>query len=449
MEKTRNESNLPKWLDDLDPNIFLEKDYVVVDFETTNKTYGDPNNPENSMVLAVWHVVKGDTCVTKTKWGTEYEMQELVSDIEQSRFFVAHNAIFETGWLSRCGLDIAEHLSFCTQVAEYVLRGNRSHWGLSLKDCAARRGWEGKLDLVSFYLNNGICVTELPKPWVEDYCLRDVELTHRLFKDQRDLLLRRLLLPVTFCRNLKTPVLSDLEKVGMFLDSERVGAEFDRLRAEIAELEIAFEDMTGGINVKSAPQMREFIYGELKFKPPKDYKGNELKTPKGETAVNSPALAQLKATNKRQREFLELRNRLTKAKDAMSKYVLSMQKCCEEAGGLLEGKFNPCITQTHRLSSSGKHYGMQLQNIPRQYKRLFKSRHEGWLVGENDYSQLEYRCAVDMARDEAGMSDIQNEVDSHAFTASIVFPDLWEPDHPKSVRTAAKAHTFKPLTLVA
>lgn len=438
-------SDLPKWLEDLDPNIFLSQNYVVLDFETTNIDYGDATNPDNSMLLAVWHVVRDGETTVKVQWGNEYELQELVRDIEASDFFIAHNAMFETQWLERCGLDTKCHISYCTQVAEYVLRGNRAHWGISLKACARRRGWEGKRDLVSFYLENGVCVSTLPKKWVEDYCIQDVALCHRLFKQQLRLLLDNGLLPVTFCRNLKTPVLCDLERTGMTLDPERVNEEYAKLQSDIRSLEAEFDEFTGGVNVKSTPQMREFIYEELKFKPPKDYRGKEIVTGKGELAVNKPALDRLKATNKRQKHFLELRNALTLAKDAMSKYVKSMKECCDKANGHLAGKFNPTQTQTHRLSSSGKKYRFQLQNIPRQYKRLFKARHDGWLVGENDYPQLEYRCAVDMARDEAGLYDIENGVDSHAFTASIVFAELWNNDHPKHIRTAAKAHTFKPL----
>ena len=45
---------LPKWLTDLDPEVYLKKNYLVVDFETTNLDKGDPRNPDNKIVLAVW-----------------------------------------------------------------------------------------------------------------------------------------------------------------------------------------------------------------------------------------------------------------------------------------------------------------------------------------------------------------------------------------------------------
>lgn len=436
--------DLPEWLETLDPSIFLEDDYVVLDFETTNLDKGDADNEDNRILLAVWHRVKDGKITEKIRWGSEYELQELVDDINDAKFFVAHNALFETKWLDRCGLDTKEVLSFCTQVGEYVLSGNRK-WPTSLKACASRRGWPGKMDVISYYLNRGICVSDLPKSWVEDYCRQDVVICHKLFLHQRYLLRKHGLLAVTMCRNLRTPVLADLESVGMTLDPERVKEEYDRLLQRKIELEEEFAAFTGGINVKSPQQMREFLYGTLKFAPPKDYKGNVLTTNKGEVATNANALARLKAKTKKQKRFLELRNDLTKTCDALSKYVKNMQKCCEETGGNLKGSYNTCVTSSHRLSCSGKTYGMQLQNIPRVYKRLFKARNEGWLVGENDYPQLEYRCAVDMSRDEAGLYDIEHGVDSHKFTASIVYKEEWEKNPTKELRTAAKAHTFKPL----
>lgn len=69
-------------------------------------------------------------------------------------------------------------------------------------------------------------------------------------------------------------------------------------------------------------------------------------------------------------------------------------------------------------------------------------------MGEHDEGQLEFRCAVDLARDVRGMSDIREEIDVHAFTAEILFGKDFtegEPSRRKQLRTEAKAHTFKPL----
>jgi DNA polymerase I-like protein with 3'-5' exonuclease and polymerase domains len=118
-----------------------------------------------------------------------------------------------------------------------------------------------------------------------------------------------------------------------------------------------------------------------------------------------------------------------------------MFACCEQAGGSLSAQFNQAATQTHRLSSTGLDFGMQFQNFPRQYKPLFKARHSGWLVGEVDGAQLEFRDAVHLGRDATGLYDIMHGTDIHSVTASVIWPN----ENPKDRRQDAKPHTFKPL----
>jgi len=109
------------------------------------------------------------------------------------------------------------------------------------------------------------------------------------------------------------------------------------------------------------------------------------------------------------------------------------------------------LTQTHRLSSSGKEYKAQFQNFARIFKPLFSARNEGWLFGEADEASLEYRVAVALAQDKAGIYDITHGIDAHSFTAGIIFEEEWEAcgadksiSACKPIRTAAKEFTFKP-----
>jgi hypothetical protein len=83
---------------------------------------------------------------------------------------------------------------------------------------------------------------------------------------------------------------------------------------------------------------------------------------------------------------------------------------------------------------------------------LFSARNAGWLIGEGDEGQLEYRGAVFLGDDAQGRADIDNGVDAHSFTASIIFREEWDAINGdkntavgKRVRTDSKPHTFKPL----
>ena len=83
--------------------------------------------------------------------------------------------------------------------------------------------------------------------------------------------------------------------------------------------------------------------------------------------------------------------------------------------------------------------GVQTCALPiyRNVKQLFTSRRtkDGWIIGERDAAQLEFRAAAYLGRDHVAMQDISEGFDVHSYTANIIGVG----------RTAAKAHTFKPL----
>lgn len=445
---------LPKWLTDLDPNVYLHNDFVVVDFETTNLDYGHWRNKDNSLVLACWYRVRDGRIKKYSHWGSEFDQAKLLHHCNNAKFLVAHNAQFELGWLDRCGFDIASKPVFCTQIAEWVLSGNRQ-WAVSLEDCLRRRRLGGKESVVSKMIKSGISVLDIPKRWVDHYCRLDVKGCFKLFMRQRATLLKHNQLPVLFARCMFSAPLADIATNGMCLDQERVIKLFESKSKELNELEAKFAELTGNINPKSNPQMVDYLYKTLGFEVAKDYRGNPMMTPRGDSySTDTRAMDALKARNKKQREFLDLRKALVKARDTMAKYVRHFHNCVvDNDDHILYADFNQTRTQTHRLSSSGSSgYRVQFQNIDRDYKPIFTTREPGWAFAEHDEGQLEYRCAVDMGDDENGKQDIKNKVDAHAFTANIIFSKEWKNAQKeaneskiKKIRTDAKAHTFKPL----
>jgi DNA polymerase I-like protein with 3'-5' exonuclease and polymerase domains len=153
----------------------------------------------------------------------------------------------------------------------------------------------------------------------------------------------------------------------------------------------------------------------------------------------------LQPRTKPQREAIELIREIAKVNAALDKNLESMRKCVEN-NSILHFNFNQTVTGTHRLSSSGRDYKMQGQNLPREFKPLFKARNEGWYIGEIDQAQLEYRVAVFLGKDKAGLDSIRAKIDRHSVTAEYLFGKNWkEQANAKELRTAAKAHTFKPL----
>ncbi len=495
-----------QFLENPDPAIYFSDNYVVLDLEidTSHGDYGHPVHGDNKMLLASW---KGKDQQVQSRWGGEYDYSDLVDRIERADFLVAHNAKYELGWLRRMGLNMRNVLVFDTKLGEYVLMGNLASGdevmlprSTSLDDCCRRRGWKIKDPVVDIMMKHGINPVYHPRPWLQGRCEQDVCSTEDLFLDQRARLQRTQRLGVLFTRCILTPVLADLEFEGMRLDEDRVVEEFDEYSKRFAELEKKMNAITGGINWRSPLQAGAFIYGR-----PSDWKERELlqaefdrlaadkikltsdqkflqavcnlavpplgfeeqkrfdrstksyvpkRTKAGGRKTDQKVLEALKPKNKKQREFLSLRKELGKVNAALTKNLQFFLGVCKEFDGIFHAVFNQASTATHRLSSSGiaTYFELfdaikkvQFQNLPRVFKRLFRAKEEGWLVGEWDGSQLEFRVAVRLGGpDPRGVSDIVGGHDVHRFTASVL-NNCSEEDVDKGQRQDAKPDTFKPL----
>src|SRR6185437_10006363 len=115
--------SLPKFLEDLNPEIYLSDNYVVVDFEvdTSHGDYGHPVFQDNQLLLSCWKLA--GTPVYSC-WDNELGHHELLHAISSVDFVVAHNAKYELGWLKRMGVDLHDVLVYDTKLGEYVLLGN-------------------------------------------------------------------------------------------------------------------------------------------------------------------------------------------------------------------------------------------------------------------------------------------------------------------------------------
>lgn len=415
-------------IQDLNPLVYTTGSFLTLDLETTNNRKGDAY-ADNSLLLAVWRV-NGQT---KYKWGNVFHQQELLKDIEKVDFIVAHNAKFELKWLKLCGVDLTKVLVYDTQIGEYVLAGNTSKLtNLALGKVAPKYDEGIKDAYIDNSMKAGICPSELPKSLVLRRCKKDVRQTEAVFKKQLSKLYKRKLLPVMYTRCIFTPCLADMEYNGLKLDPERVAREYEAVSEQLEQVTRDMNIFTGGVNPKSPKQMSAFVYEVLKFKPQKKRDGSE------DLSVSSKVLETLKATNKKQRQFLELRKVQAKLTARMDKALKNFMACVQ-ADDILRAQFNQTVTKTHRLSSSGAVYSVQFQNLPREYKKLFMPRNKDWYIGEIDGAQLEFRVAAFLGQDKVAVYDINNGVDVHQFTADTITAAGQSTD-----RQSAKAHTFKP-----
>lgn len=433
--------------------------FLILDFETTTLEYGTAINPTNRLLLGCWRVVEPDGSYTdKHCFGSEYEMGELLEDIEASEFVVAHNAKFELQWLKRCGINLRKVLPCCTMLMAWVVNGNLRK-PLSLKELCAEYGLEGKEDLVSILIGSGVPCDEIPPSWLLRYCRRDVDQCHKLFEILRSILDSRDQLHVLHTRNLTCAVLADIEFNGMKLDERRVTDEAERLRKSVELSSRTLEEIAKGINLNSPIQLGQFLYEGLGFSVPTDRRGNQLLTASGRYPTDQATLLSLEAKTDNQRAFITAYREFNESSTALSKGVEFFVGVCNEYGGVFRAEFNQGRTGTHRLSSSGrpllfegekKKKGAQFQNLDRDYKKFFRAKRDGWLIAETDGAQLEFRMAAEFARDPVAIPEIINWFDVHSVTADTLLKaghELFvaEPN-PKKRRQMAKAFTFRPLT---
>ena len=456
---------------------YFSDNYVTLDFEvdTSFGDFGHPVHKENRLLLASWKQGRNGRVVSQ--WGDELHQEKLLKTIEAADFIIAHNAKYELGWLTRCGLDLHDVLVFDTKLAEYVLFGNLAagcdvtglpRRSTSLDACCRRRGWKPKDPVVDRMMKHGVNPVEIPRAWLQGRCEQDVESTHRLFLQQRDALQRTNRLGVLHTRCIFTPVLASMELQGMNLDAERVEAEYQAHYARLQQLEREFNQVANGINFKSPVQVAEFLYSPepegLGFDERRQRDGSPIRTESGRKKADKATIAALTPRTKRQKDFLRIRSEIGKVQAALSKSLEFFQGVCRERGGTFHAEFNQTITKTHRLSSSGirtkfdmfdGEKTVQFQNMARGFKRLFCSRRPGWLMMEVDGSQLEFRVAADLGKDKQAIKDITDpDFDAHVQSASIMNGiDYMEflteyrngSKKHKLMRTAAKVDTFKPL----
>lgn len=455
---------IPEELKEFNPPWFLSNrgiqayqradNFVVLDFETTNKLNGLACEPSNKIVLACWTVVKNGEEIHKYKFGDEYELAELVEDISAADFVVAHNAQFELAWLSRCGLDLHDVLCYDTQVMEWVLHGNQ-RVPYNLEDTARRYRIGGKESLVSKLIKMKVCPSTIPRSWLLRYCVQDVALALKIFRLQSQRLTDLNLWHIALSRNIVIPALVDIHLNGLELDVDAVLQEEQKLSEIIEEIGQQLDGITGGINLGSPKQLGIFLYETIGFARLRDRSGNVIKTPKGADPTSQDVIFQLSANTPEQERFLELYKKYNNASTLLSKNINFFKKVCIHQGGKFFGLLNHCRTKTHRFASSGiallfpgdkKETKNQIQNLPRQYKSLFTAHDPNYEILEADGAGMEFRIATILGHDKQAASDIINGVDVHAFTRDTMNAAYEKHGLETRIeRQEAKSSTFTPL----
>lgn len=209
------------------------------------------------------------------------------------------------------------------------------------------------------------------------------------------------------------PVLAQMERNGVRLDTEALSETGEQFRQRMQQLETEIYELAGHpFTITSPRQVGEVLFDELKL--------NEKakKTKSGQYSTGEEVLEAIKHKHPIVEKILAHRA----LKKLISTYIDALPKLINPATGRIHTSFNQAVTATGRLSSSNPN----LQNIPvrgddgREIRKAFVPE-PGCIFFSADYSQIELRIMAHLSADEHLVNDFRCGRDIHAATAARIF----------------------------
>lgn len=354
----------------------------------------------------------------------------LLSSAEHKK--VGQNLKYDRSVLLNHGIAL-EGIAFDTMLESYVLDSTGKHdmdtlalkylghQCISFEDVAGK----GKKQLTF----NEITIKE-----AAPYAAEDADVTLRLHLELQQRL-QKIPALLTVLNEIEMPlltVLSDIERGGVEIDSQLLGAQSVEIAKRLLELEtLAYEEAGKPFNLSSPKQLQTILFEELNIPVIK-------KTPKGAPSTAEEVLQELALTYALPKLIIEHRG-LSKLK---STYTDKLPLMVNEKTGRVHTSYHQAVTVTGRLSSSDPN----LQNIPvrssegRRIRQAFIAQ-PGYKIVAADYSQIELRIMAHLSQDEGLLTAFSTGQDIHKATAAEVFSVALE-DVTTDQRRSAKAINF-------
>ncbi|MCP4650236.1 MAG: DNA polymerase I [PVC group bacterium] len=226
-------------------------------------------------------------------------------------------------------------------------------------------------------------------------------------------------------------VLASMQQAGIEVDEKLLLATGSKIDKKLTALIEKIYKISGcEFNINSTKQLREVLFEKLQLPVIK----------KGKTGPSTDADVLLTLANQHALPAVLLEYReLTKLK---STYIDGMLALIDKQTKRVYTSFNQTVTTTGRLSSSAPN----LQNIPiktesgRQIRAVFVACSGRQLLAA-DYSQIELRVLAHLSKDKHLIEAFKQDLDIHAFTASLIF-GVEENTVTKKMRDIAKRVNF-------
>lgn len=432
-------------------------------------------------------------------------IEENKSIIKKCDLIIAHNAKFDLQWLRSLGINYDHCDIHCTQVAEYMLTGQKfgkkqltldvvsKKYGLPVKDDKIKAFWEDDVDTPDIPL-------DILSPYLEQDCRNSLE----IYKNQIEKLKKHNMQMLFKVQMIMLKVLADMEYEGINFDKDTAYNHVSILKEQIEQQELKLKELFGfdclltsnddlsaalyGGYIKrdstkwvrqskkiKIPESFVFTYkdGRKKVKTRKvDFVTSYFREKKYEEQIpvkgvgfqplpntgvkgkdgfyktNKDILNQLRCPTKELREVKRMLLELSVAQKAYETLVGKgdgkkglVNKI--EDGGHIHANFNQAVTKTGRLSSSNPN----LQNQPRSdtspLKECFIPDKGHDYIVDGDLSSLEWRKAAQLSQDSVMINEISNKICPHTANAIDQFGVSLTDKNFDSVRTTAKIMTFR------
>jgi len=348
----------------------------------------------------------------------------------------AQNIKYDVQVLRTGGIEV-QNLAFDTMVASYLLEPGRGTHNL---DAMAMRHLGIRKTPTEELIGKGrdqITMADVEMEKVARYAAEDADVTWRLVQLFESRLaeegLKKLFDDVEMPL---VPVLLDMERAGVRIDSGYLATMSKELEDVAHELEQALHDLAGEVfNVNSPKQLGPILFDKLEIQ--KGSRKRPRRTRTGSYSTDAAALEPY-AGHPIVTKLLEYRE-VTKLK---STYIDALPQMVHPKTGRIHSSFHQTVTATGRLSSANPN----LQNIPirtelgRRIRRAFVAD-PGCKLLSADYSQIELRLMAHMSGDAALLDVYARGGDVHAETAARMF-DVPLEEVTRDQRGSAKAINF-------
>lgn len=338
------------------------------------------------------------------------QLQPLLEDEQQAK--VGQNLKYDASVLARYCITM-RGIAHDTMLASYVYNsvgGKHDMDSLALRflqhSCISFEQVAGKG-------KNQLTFNQIELEQASPYAAEDADVTLRLHHRLQALLTADEKLNTVY-REIEVPlvpVLSRMERTGVFIDDQLLAIQSQEISQRLVELERKAYDIAGQeFNLSSPKQLQTILFEQMKLPVVK-------KTPSGTPSTNEEVLQELALDYPLPAVILEYRG-LAKLK---STYTDKLPKMINPRTGRVHTSYHQAVTATGRLSSTDPN----LQNIPirnhegRRIRQAFIAP-SGWKIMAVDYSQIELRIMAHLSGDKALLEAFQQGKDIHAATAAEI-----------------------------